>query len=202
MKRVILSVIAVAAALIVLLDFFIDHPVVNRAGAILADGAIVLAAFAMILGLFNLLSVHAERIRKRDSSWAYSAVLVLGLLMVLLFGFNGPESAPVKWVFRYIYSPLQATIFSLLAFFVVSAAYRAFRIRNWETALFVIAGLIVLLGQVPVGGLIWDKLPALKDWLLAVPVTAGARGIILGVALGTIIAGLRILLLMDRPYLE
>jgi hypothetical protein len=202
MKRVILSVIAVAAALIVLLDFFIDYPVVNRAGAILTDGAIILTAFAMILGLFNLLSVHAERIQKHDSSWVYSAVLVLGLLMVLFFGFGGQESAPVKWIFRYVYSPLQATIFSLLAFFVVSAAYRAFRIRNWETALFVLAGVIVLLGQVPVGELIWGGLPALKDWLLAVPVTAGVRGIILGVALGTIIAGLRILLLMDRPYLE
>jgi hypothetical protein len=202
MKRVALSVIAVASAFIVLLDFFIDHPVVNRGGAVLTEGALVLAAFAMILGMFNLFSVHAERIRKRESNWAYSAVLVLSLLIVLLFGFRGVESAPVRWIFRYVYSPLQATIFSLLAFFVLSAAYRAFRIRNWETALFVIAAVIVLLGQVPIGRLMWEGLPALKDWILAVPATAGTRGIILGVALGTIIAGLRILLLMDRPYLE
>ena len=201
MKRIVLSVIAVAAALIVLLDFFVEHPVVNRAGMILTEGAVVLAAFAMILGLLNLFAVHTARLRKRETGWAYSAILILTVLMMLIFGLGGPGSAPVTWIFRYVYSPLQATIFSLLAFFVASAAYRAFRIRNWETALFVIAGLIVLLGQVPVGKLLWQQLPVLKDWILAVPVTAGTRGILLGVALGTVIAGLRFLLFMDRPYL-
>ncbi len=201
MKRIVLSVVAGAVALMVLLDFFVEHPIVNKAGMILTEGAVILAAFAMILGLVNLFSVHTTRVRKREKDWAYSAILILVVLIMLIFGLGGPGSPPVAWIFRYVYSPLQATIFSLLAFFMVSAAYRAFRVRNWETALFVVAGIIVLLGQIPLGRLIWEQMPVLKDWILAVPATAGTRGILLGVALGTVIAGLRFLLFMDRPYL-
>lgn len=201
MKRVILSVVAVAAALIVLLDFFVDYAVVDRAGSILVEGAVVLGAFALLFGLFNLASVHAGRVQKRESGWPYSLVLLLAVLAVLIFGLEGPGSPAVTWIFRHVLSPLQATVFSLLAFFVVVAAYRSFRIKSWETALFVLAGIIVLLGQVPVGKYIWAQLPTLKEWVLAVPVTAGTRGILLGVALGTMIAGIRVLMCIDRPYL-
>lgn len=201
MKRVILSVVAIAAACIVLLDFFVDQETVNRAGSFLVEGAVILAGFAVLLGLLNILSVHTVRVRKRERGWGYSILLMLAVLVMLGLGVGGPGSAPVNWVFRHIYVPLQATIFSLLAFFVASAAYRAFRVRSWETLLLVGVGIVVLLGQVPVGRLIWDQLPVLKDWLLAVPATAGARGILLGVALGSVIAGMRLLLAMDRPYL-
>ena len=201
MKRIILSVVAVAVALLVLLDFFVDQEIVNKAGSFFIEGAVVLGAFAMLLGLLNILAVHTTRVRKREHGWGYSIILVLTVIVMLVLGIEGPGSLPVSWVFRYVYSPLQATIFSLLAFFVATAAYRAFRVRNWESLLMVVAGVIVLLGQVPVGKLIWAQLPVLKDWLLAVPVTAGARGILLGVALGTVVAGLRLILLMDRPYL-
>jgi len=63
-------------------------------------------------------------------------------------------------------------------------------------------GVIVLLGQVPIGAYLWDRLPMIKAWILEVPTTAGARGIILGVALGTVATGLRVLLGIDRPYSE
>lgn len=200
MRKVLLSVICVAAAVIVLLDFFVEGPVVDRAGALLTEGAVVLAAFAMILGLLNLLSVHAVRVKRREQGWTYSAVLGLTVLAMVIFGFRGPNSPAVSWIFRYVYTPLQATIFSLLAFFIVSAVYRAFRVHSWESALFAIAGIIVLVGQVPLSRLIWEQLPTLRDWVLAVPATAGARGILLGAALGTVIAGLRLLFCMDRPY--
>ncbi len=202
MKRILLSVIALATAIIVLIDFFVDSPIVNQAGALLTEGAVVLAAFAMILGLLNLLFVHMARMRTKEPGWPYSAVLIVAVVVMLALGLGGPGSAPVTWVFRYVYSPLQATIFSLLAFFIVTAAYRAFRVKSWETALFAAAGLIVLIGQIPLAEKLWQQFPVLKEWVLVVPATAGMRGILLGVALGTILAGLRVLLLMDRPYLE
>jgi hypothetical protein len=89
-----------------------------------------------------------------------------------------------------------------LAFFVVTAAYRAFRVKSFETGLFVIFGILVLLGQVPVGAMLWDQLPVIRDWVLDVPALAGARGILLGVALGTVATGLRVLLGLDRPYVD
>jgi hypothetical protein len=97
---------------------------------------------------------------------------------------------------------LESTLFALLAFFMASAAFRSFRVKNFETFLLVSFTIIVLLGQVPAGFQIWDQFPLIKDWVMRVPVMAGARGILLGVALGTIATGLRILLGADRPYTE
>ena len=96
--------------------------------------------------------------------------------------------------------PLQATTFSLLAFYVATAAYRGFRLRSLESLAFVAAVVLVLLGQVPIGRYLGDLVPAAKDWILNVPSTAGVRGIIIGVALGTIATGVRVLMGFDRPY--
>jgi hypothetical protein len=75
-------------------------------------------------------------------------------------------------------------------------------VKSFETGLFVVFGILVLLGQVPVGAMLWDQLPVIKDWVLDVPALAGARGILLGVALGTAATGLRVLLGLDRPYVD
>jgi hypothetical protein len=98
--------------------------------------------------------------------------------------------------------PLQATFFALLAFFIATAAFRAFRARSFETLLMVVAGLLVLWGQMPISRLLGDWGPAIKDWILAVPTTAGARGILLGAALGIIATSVRVLLGFDRQYAE
>jgi len=201
MKRVVLSVIAIASGLLVLLDFFVESPAVDALGAFLIEGAVVLGGFALLLGVINLVTVHFARAKNREKGWGLSIVLLITVLVMLLLGIAGPASAPVTWAYDYVLSPLHKTLFALLAFFVATAAYRAYRIKSWESLLMVGAGVIVLLAQVPVGEMIWGELPLVKDWLMAVPVLAGARGILIGVALGSVIAGLRLLLVMDRPYL-
>ncbi|NLD72729.1 MAG: hypothetical protein GX649_08430, partial [Chloroflexi bacterium] len=104
------------------------------------------------------------------------------------------------WLFRHIYYPLEATLGALLAFFVIGAAYRAFRIRSVEAAILLASTLLTLVVQLPVIGTLVPYLAALRVWLYAVPVTAGVRGILLGVALGTILTSLRVLLAVDIPY--
>lgn len=202
MRRSLPSAIATLVGLIVLVDFFVAQAELDAAGAVLLRWAMIVGTFALLLGILNVLSVHLRKIKERREGWPHSIALVA--MMVILWGLGlapgskGTASPSVSWLFQNVYIPLQATIFSLLAFFVVSAAYRAFRARSLETTLFLLAGLIVLLGQVPVGGHIWEHLPALRDWILQVPSVAGVRGIILGVALGTILTGLRVLLGFDR----
>jgi hypothetical protein len=181
--------------------------------------ATILIAFALFLGLLNLLRVHLSKIQNRQPGRSYSLVLIIALVSTLLIGRGGPNTTGGQAIFEYVLRPLEATLFALMAFFVFSAAFRAFRIRNFETFLFVAFASIVLLGQVPAGFQLGQALasldfsgsqplafladlPLIKEWIMRVPALAGTRGILLGVALGTIATGLRILMGIDRPYAD
>jgi hypothetical protein len=199
LKRSVATAIAISVGLFVLLDFFVQNAFIGTLKFVFVRWAIIVAAFAMVLGFFNVLIFHLNKILRFKQGWFYSIFLVLTMMVVLLLGsVEGPQGSLTSRIFQYVLFPLQATIFSLLAFFVASAAYRAFRVRSWESALLVITGVIVLLGQVP----LWVALTSFKEWILEVPSMAGARGILLGVALGTVATGLRVLLGIDRPYSE
>ncbi|MFQ6015872.1 MAG: hypothetical protein ACE5NP_10575 [Anaerolineae bacterium] len=202
MRRLFPSAVAMAVGLIVLLDFFVTGTIVDRLGGALVSWAAIVAAFALILGLLNIFSVHFKRLASRRDGWLYSLALLLIMLIILVLGLSpgskGPQAPGVAWIFNNVQFPLHATIFSLLAFYIATAAYRAFRVWSFASFLMLATGLVVLLGQVPIGRIIWPDLPTFKDWILEVPATAGARGIILGVALGTVATGLRLLLGMDR----
>jgi len=203
-NRILSTVVAMAVGLLVLADFFVNSNLVDTLGLYLIRTASVVAAFALVFGMINVLTVHLGKIYSRDKGWGYSMVLLGALFFTLGIGIltGGPASPQVQGLFETVLFPLEATLFSLLAFFTVTAAYRAFRVKSFETGLFVAAGIIVLLGQVPVAAMLWDQLPVIKDWMLDVPALAGARGILLGVALGTLATGLRVLLGIDRPYVD
>jgi len=193
-----------SVGLLVLADFFINSDAVNALGLYLIRTASIVAAFALVLGMINVLTVHLAKISSREKGWGYSWVLLGAMFFTLGTGFitGGPGSNWTQQLFEAVLFPLEATLFSLLAFFSITAAYRAFRVKSLETGLFVTFGIIVLLGQVPVGARLWDQLPVIKDWVLEVPALAGARGILLGVALGATATGLRVLLGIDRPYAD
>ena len=198
-KRSVATAIAISVGLFVLLDFFVQNAFIGTLKFVFVRWAIIVASFAMILGFLNVLTVHLNKILRFKQGWFYSIFLILTMMVVLILGLiEGPQGSLTSRIFQYILFPLQATIFSLLAFFVASAAYRAFRVRNWESALLVIFGVIVLLGQVP----LWGALTSSKEWILGVLSMAGSRGILLGAALGTVATGLRVLLGIDRPYSE
>jgi hypothetical protein len=203
-SRILSTVVAMTVGLVVLADFFVNSDSIDALGLYLIRTASIVAAFALVLGVVNVLTVHLNKVYNRDKGWGYSMLLLGAMFFTLGVGFltGGPGSAQMQQIFESVLFPLEATLFSLLAFFVVTAAYRTFRVKSFETGLFVIFGILVLLGQVPVGARLWDQLPVIKDWVLEVPALAGARGILLGVALGTAATGLRVLLGIDRPYVD
>jgi hypothetical protein len=205
-SRTLATVVAMTAGLLVLADFFTNDRSINALGLYLVRTASVVAAFALVLGMVNVLTVHLNKISRRDKGWIYSVVLLVALLVTLGIGFltGGPASVLMQRdIFETLLFPLEATLFSLLAFFVVTAIFRAFRVKSFESFWFVFFGIIVLLGQVPIGAVISSGwLPIVKDWVLDVPALAGARGVLLGVALGTAATGLRVLLGIDRPYVD
>lgn len=190
--------------LLVLADFFVNSVSVSALSLYLIRTASIVAAFAVILGTINVLTVHLGKLRRQDKGWGYSIILLGAMFFTLGVGFltGGAASVQMQEIFEVVLFPLEATLFSLMAFFVITAAYRTFRVRSFDTALFVTFGILVLLGQVPIGVRLWDQLPVIKDWVLDVPALAGARGILLGVVLGTLATGLRVLLGIDRPYVN
>jgi hypothetical protein len=104
-------------------------------------------------------------------------------------------------MFDNVQVPADATMFSILAFFIASAAYRTFRARTPEAAILLVSAIIVMLGRVPIGVLISDWIPWFSQWLMAVPNLAAKRGILLGVSLGAIATSLRIIFGIERSYL-
>lgn len=198
------TVIAILIGLVVLLGYFI--PALEEARQFLLQVAITLAAVALFVGVYNLVSVHAAKLRKGDLQSAYSVVLIASLVITFfLVLVLGPSAAPSRWVFANIQAPVEASLMAVLA---VSLAYASVRLLRRRTGalsvIFVLTVLVILLGtgplpgtQIPgVGGLLRD----IRAWIAQVPAAAGARGILLGVALGTIATGLRILMGADRPY--
>ncbi len=205
MRRILPLAIAIATGTVVLVDLFVDAPYLDPAGAILVEWVVILAAFALLLGLLNVMAHHLRRVRRQAEGWLYSSLLLLALAVVLFAGLTsarGPQDPIVQFIFQNVQVPLQTSFFALLAFYTAFAAYRAFRIRSVASFLMVAAGAIVLVGQIPAVADLWANAPDLRAWVLEVPGTAGARGILLGVALGAIATAFRILLGMDRPYAQ
>ena len=199
MKRI-PTAIAIGVGLVVLFDFFFTLPLVNAIGFAFREWTIILTAFAVLLGLVNVVMVHLSRIiRRSEPSTGYSVIVVITAMIVFLIGLIfGLPSPPMNWLFDNLYLPLQGAFFALVAFFLATAAYRALRARNLDTTLLLVSALIVFLGQAP----LVSAMTQVKEWVLNVPSTAGARGILLGVALGTIATGLRLIAGIDRPYSE
>jgi len=200
MRRTVPVAVAVVCGLIALVDFFVSEPTVDALGAGLAEGVIILAGFALLWGILNILRVHSRRAVSGEQDRSLSLLLVVALLVTLFIGVVGPGTAPLEWIFDYMLVPLQSTMTALLAFFIVSAAYRAFRIRTFEAAILFTTSILFLVIQLPFIGGVVPYLAEVREWLLAIPVTAGVRGMLLGIALGTMSTALRILLAVDQPY--
>lgn len=195
--------------LVMFLQYFIPHPVMQRAYNVVLDWKQVVIGMTLILGIWSLVRFHASRIQRRHESWAYSTIAMLGLCgMVVAAAIGGTEQGPYSWLFDYVQAPMQSTMFALLAFYVASASYRAFRARSVHATLLLIAGVVVMLGRVPVGEYLgFDvagthlSVPKLATFILDVPNLAAKRGILIGVGLGVTATALKILLGIERTYL-
>jgi hypothetical protein len=209
-SRLLSTAIAVAVGLVVLLAYFIGQiggTDLRSLQTVLLNWAATLAAVALLVGIANLLRVHLSRVDQGGSAAVYSTVLMLAFAAVLglaLFP-PGPAGPLAGWAFQYVIAPVEAAIGALIFFFLVFAGYRLMRMRRspWA-ALFLIVALVALIGLIPI------NLPGaegaargladLRNWLIQVWAVAGTRGILLGVALGTVATGVRVLLAADRPY--
>ena len=212
MKRELPLLVTAVIGLFMILSFFVPHHLVGVPADYLQQCAVIVVAFGYVLGGANALRANLEGIAKRQQDWPYKLVLVVSLVVTVVVGIlDGRrwQDAGTTSMFLYnqLYSPMQGTMFSLLAFFIASAAFRAFRIRTLEAGLLAAAALIVMLGRVPVGDAITSWLPesvrmsAVQDWIMNVPQNAAKRAILMGAAMGVMATGLRVILGIERSYL-
>lgn len=195
--------VSIGVGLVVLLGQFITNADLGAIVNALTAWAAIVAAFALLLGIANLVLFHTQRIVKRETAGLFSILILASAIFVFLLVFpGGSGGAAGQWVLRYIYQPLEASFLALLVFFIATAIYRALRVRTWETALFAISAVLVLIGSAPFMQVISPLIPSAREWVVNVPAVAGMRGIMLGVALGIIATGLRLLTGIDRPYSE
>ncbi len=203
MRLMVPLAITFTAGMIMVLNFFIPHQPFKFLGDNLQEWFMIVASAAIFLGALNLMHVHLRKIRLKLRNWEYSPVTIAGFLLMLVTGviYGVTESAPFDYLFRNAVVPMGATMFSLLAFFVASAAFRAFRASNWRATLLLTSAFLVMLGQVPIGAMIWSKIPLAKVWLMSVPNTAGQRAVMIGAAMGVVATSLRMIFGIERSYL-
>lgn len=213
MKREIPLMITGIFGIFMIIQLFIPHYFVQDISGALQDWAIVVVAFAYILGLANIVKVNGNIIARRETDWGYKVILIISLVVMavtgIFIGITAESTLPFtdisfplfNQMYHAIFVPMQSTMFALLAFFIASAAFRAFRARTTEATLLLVTAAIVMIGRVSLGEFIWDSLPEVTEWIMNFPNNAGKRGIKIGAALGGIAIGLKVILGIEKSYL-
>ena len=227
MKRNVPLLFTALGGFILIISYFI--PAAQGWGEVAAIWFDILASIALILCGGNLLKIHLKKISDKSVGWAYSAITRAAFLITLFVGLGKvgvnpnplyPEyglsghyreiGSPFWWLYEYAFKPLTATMFAMLAFYISSAAFRAFRAKNIEAILLLGTAFIILLGRTFAGVYLTSWLP---DWMSGLKIenltvfimsvfnTAGNRAIMIGIALGIASTSLKVLLGVDRSYL-
>jgi hypothetical protein len=206
LKGLFSTAIAIGIGVIVLLGFFLPVPVLKSLRTVILQWAVILAAVAALVGVLNLLRVHLNKLGAKQKGGGYSLVLVLALLGTLVAGLGGSSLGwglqPLVFIFNTIQFPIEASLMALLS---VTLLYASIRLLRWRVdamaVVFIVTALLIFLGTAPLPFIgqffIFDLVRSFMTQVLA---TGGARGILIGVALGALFTGLRILLGADRPY--
>lgn len=177
MRREVPLAITFISGVALIIALFVPHEPFGTLEQRFNDWYIIVSGFTLILGYDSLLLHHWGKIRRRKEGWVHSVALIAAFFVTLIWGFYAgwrhgspfaPQSSFLKYYYTYTLVPLQATMFSLLAFFIASAAYRAFRARKLDATLLLVAAGLVMLGRVPRGQDAAFPLAAVVMILLAV----------------------------------
>jgi hypothetical protein len=220
-RRQVPAAIVFVVGLVVLIQWFVPHRPIGTLGSLFTQWFNIIAAFAVLLGAFNLIKLQSLKVAKRHRDTPYALVCIVSFVVTGLAGMTriggsaagNPYDDPGSvfgWIWWNTFVPLSTTMFALLAFFVASASYRAFRARNAEATVLLVAGIILMLGRVPLGQMLTSRLPDslsylrlenIATWIYTVPNTGGARAVMIGIALGVVSTSLRLILGIEKGFL-
>jgi hypothetical protein len=199
--RLFATVLAIASGLIVLLGYFYPVQLLLQLRVLLTNWAIILAGMAVLIGIYNLVAVHMEKIRAGQKSAAYSGVLVLSLIVTFGVGLVfGPENAFLRAAIESVIVPVEASLMAILAVTLIYASIRLLRRRmDVMSVTFLVAAVIFLIAVMPTP---FGPIPGNQMLIqfMGIFSQGGARGLLIGIALGSLLTGLRVIFGADRPY--
>ncbi|MBT3755289.1 MAG: hypothetical protein HOD64_09455 [Candidatus Cloacimonetes bacterium] len=228
MKRKIPLLITFTVGIILIISEFIPHKPFGQLSGELEIWFLIISGFAILLGQLSLFKVNILKIQYKQRDWQFYVITLISFVVMVTLGFlwgTGKSAGmlghgeiitstlghkPFDYLFHNVYQHLQATMFSLLAFFIASAAYRAFIGRTVESNLLLTSAVLVMLGNTTFGSLLTGwlpeslnflHLPKVSEFIMTFPTTAGQRAIMIGAGLGIIGSSLRIILGIERSYL-
>ena len=202
--RILTAVVAMASGFIVLLGYFFPLDALTQLRIMLTDWAVIIAAMAVLVGIANLIFVQMDKIRKREKNSIYGTLLVLALIGTFGLGLVfGPENQLMRMAVDAVIVPVEASLMAILAVTLVYASIRLLRRRaDVMTVIFLLIAIIflALIMPTPFGPLLGDDLNGFVLQTLGMFSRGGARGLLIGIALGTLLTGIRVLFGIDRPY--
>jgi len=206
LKREVVYAITGIVTVVMFFEYFF-FPESQAWAEMIRTWAVIIYNISLGLGAVRLAMAHSMNVQRRRENWAFSGVLLAGLAIMLLTGLAGyfmtgqQTSNPIyNWLFNWVYTPLGATLYPITGFYIFSAAYRAFRARNIDAALMLIAGCFVILSNAPVGEAIWVGFATVGEWFRFTGQIPGMRTFALVGTLGMIAYGFRALLGKERGF--
>ena len=200
--------LTIIATLLQVIPYYLDIPPIESAANTASNAVLIIVACATFVGVISIIQVHGKRIQRQSEGWYYS-LLVIGFTVIMsITGLPIPEvglsvnNSVYNWLFTNVLTPLGSTMYSILAFFITSAAFRAFRARNVESSIVLVAGTIMVMSNAP---LLTNYLPFIADialWIRSYPNMATFRGVMIGAALGSMALAVRTLMGIERGYLR
>lgn len=228
LRRPLIMAVTFVAGLFYALEFFwpLSGPVDDQKNFLsdyikpFSDVTTVLQSFALGIGVYSLISIHLRKVARQQTGWAYSTVLIASMC-VMAVAHIGKEVSKEPWIatlddiaYNGLMKSLDATMFSIIAFYIVSAAYRAFRIRSTEATILLVSAAVIMLGQVAIGQAITNSIPNegftanfrvenLANWILKKVNSPAIMAIDFGLGVGALATALRLWLSLERgSYFE
>jgi hypothetical protein len=209
LKRIEIPIaLTIIATLLQVIPYYFDIQPLKDAAGTASNGVLLIVACATFVGVISILQVHGKRVQRQSEGWPFSGLVIIFVVIMVLTGLPLPEfslgssNTIFNWIFTNIQTPLGGTMYSILAFFITSAAVRAFKARNIEAAIVLVSGTLMVMGNAPI---FTNTLPILLDislWIRNIPNMATMRGVMIGAALGAIALAVRTLMGIERGYLR
>jgi hypothetical protein len=213
MRRALVVLFTFLAGIYFFIAFFLpEHILVGRTdfqwtryNDQISDVFQVILAVSVGLGVLNIFRIYGYQIIKGRKGWPNGLALIVAMLVMGVAGFwsefgKNPTVTSFfqDFLFTGLYNNLGSAMFSLLAFYIAGAAYRSFRVQSVEAGLMMLAALVVMIGQIPLGFYVWHQFPTVRNWLMTQVSTPGIRAIIFGILVAFLVTAVRMWLSLER----